>query len=349
MADDARQDVEQVEGELRESLAACADLRALEDVRVKYLGRKGVITGLLRQIGTLSPEERRAFGAQVNQLKQAATEAIEARKAEIETAGAAARGAAEAVDVTLPGRRPALGKKHIVTQTLDEIVEILKGMGFAVEYGPELETNYYNYDALNFPPNHPARDMQDTFWIDDGRHEAGEYLLRTHTSPVQIRVMERMQPPVRVIMPGKCFRNESINVRSHVMHHQVEGLYVDEGVTFGDLKGTMYAFLKTWLGMDVELRFRPDYFPFTEPSAEVAVSCILCKGAGCRVCKQTGWLELGGSGMVDPNVFASVGYDAEKYTGYAWGFGIERLTMMKYGIEDIRLFWQNDMRFLEQF
>ncbi len=342
-------DLKKIERELHEAVAASADLRALEAVRVEYLGRKGAITGLLKRIGTLPAEERRDFGARVNVLKQAAADAIESRKAALEAAEAAARMTAEAVDVTLPGRRPTIGRKHIVTQTLDEIIEILGAMGFAVEYGPELETEYYNYDALNFPPNHPARDMQDTFWIDDGRHEAGEYLLRTHTSPVQIRVMERMQPPVRVIMPGKCFRNESVNVRSHVMHHQVEGLCVDEGVTFGDLKRTLYTFLKTWLGMDVELRFRPSYFPFTEPSAEVDVSCILCRGSGCRVCKQTGWLELGGCGMVDPNVFRSVGYDAEKYTGYAWGFGIERLTMMKYGIEDIRLFFQNDMRFLEQF
>lgn len=342
-------DLNKIERELHEAVAASADLRALEAVRVEYLGRKGAITGLLKRIGTLPAEERREFGARVNVLKQAAGDAIESRKAELEAAEAAARMTAEGVDVTLPGRRPTMGRKHIVTQTLEEIIEILKGMGFAVEYGPELETEYYNYGALNFPPNHPARDMQDTFWIDDGRGEAGEYLLRTHTSPVQIRVMERMQPPVRVIMPGKCFRNESVNVRSLAMFYQIEGLYVDEGVTFGDLKATLYTFLKTWLGMDVELRFRPDYFPFTEPSAEVDVSCILCRGSGCRVCKQTGWLELGGAGMVDPNVFGSVGYDAEKYTGYAWGFGIERLTMMKYGIEDIRLFFQNDMRFLEQF
>ncbi len=336
-------DLRQIESELQEAMAACADLRALEGMRVRYLGRKGVITELLKQIGTKPPEERRDFGARVNELKRLAAEAVESRKAELESAEAATAVSREEVDVTLPGRRPTIGRKHIITQTLDEIIEILKGMGFAVAYGPELETEYYNYDALNFPPNHPARDMQDTFWIDD------KYLLRTHTSPVQIRVMERMKPPVRVIMPGKCFRNESVNVRSHVMHHQIEGLYVDEGVTFGDLKGTLYTFLKTWLGMDVDLRFRPSYFPFTEPSAEVDVTCILCKGSGCRVCKQAGWLELGGSGMVDPNVFAAVGYDAEKYTGYAWGFGIERLTMMKYGIEDIRLFFQNDMRFLEQF
>ena len=335
--------LKRVETEFHRSVAAAADLRALDAVRVRYLGRKGAITELLKQIGALPPEERRDFGARVNELKVAASAAIESRQIELEAAEAAARTASEAVDVTLPGRRPTVGRKHIVTQTLDEIIDILKGMGFAAEYGPELETDYYNYEALNFPPNHPARDMQDTFWIDE------THLLRTHTSPVQIRVMERMQPPVRVIMPGKCFRNESVNVRSHVMFYQIEGLYVDEGVTFGDLKATLYTFLKTWLGTDVELRFRPSYFPFTEPSAEVDVSCILCRGSGCRVCKNSGWLELLGAGMVDPNVFAHVGYDAEQYTGYAWGLGIERLTMMKYGIEDIRHFWQNDMRFLEQF
>ena len=334
---------EQIENELRETVAGCADLQALEAVRVKYLGRKGAITGLLKQIGALPPEERRAFGQQVNELKRVAAEAIEARKAGLEAEAAPAKAASEAVDVTLPGRRPAIGRKHIITQTLDEIITILKGMGFAVEYGPELETDYYNYEALNFPPNHPARDMQDTFWIDETR------LLRTHTSPVQIRVMERMEPPVRVIMPGRCFRNESVNVRSHVMFHQIEGLYVDEGVTFGDLKGTLYTFLRSWLGADVELRFRPSYFPFTEPSAEVDVTCILCKGSGCRVCKHSGWLELLGAGMVDPALYSHVGYDPERYTGYAWGLGIERLVMMKYGIEDIRLFFQNDIRFLEQF
>jgi phenylalanyl-tRNA synthetase alpha chain len=335
--------LEQLEAHVRAAVEACADLRALEAVRVEYLGRRGTITELLKQVGTMPPEERRDFGRRANELKQLAAEAIEARRAALEASEAAAAVSREAVDVTLPGRRPTVGRKHIVTQTLDEIIEILKGMGFAAEYGPELETDYYNYEALNFPPNHPARDMQDTFWVDD------TYLLRTHTSPVQIRVMERMQPPVRVIMPGKCFRNESVNVRSHVMFHQIEGLYVDEGVTFGDLKGTLYAFLKTWLGTDVELRFRPSYFPFTEPSAEVDVTCILCKGSGCRVCKQTGWLELLGAGMVDPAVYGYVGYDPERYTGYAWGLGIERLVMMKYGIEDIRLFFQNDIRFLEQF
>ncbi|MBN1917322.1 MAG: phenylalanine--tRNA ligase subunit alpha [Verrucomicrobia bacterium] len=336
-------DLKLIETEFHQAVTGAADPRALEEVRVKYLGRKGAITELLKQIGTLPPEERRTFGARVNELKIAAAEMIESRKAALESVETAAKMAAEVVDVTLPGRRPPAGRKHIVTQALDEIVEILKGMGFAVEYGPDLETDYYNFEALNFPPNHPARDMQDTFWIDD------VHLLRTHTSPVQIHVMERVQPPVRVIMPGRCFRNESVSVRSHVMFHQIEGLYVDEGVTFGDLKATLYTFLKMWLGMDVDLRFRPSFFPFTEPSAEVDVSCMFCKGSGCRVCKQSGWLELLGAGMVDPNVFASVGYDAEKYTGYAWGLGIERLTMMKYGIEDIRLFWQNDMRFLEQF
>ncbi len=339
MSDDLRQ----IESELQEAMAACADLRALEGMRVRYLGRKGVITELLKQIGTKPPEERRDFGARVNELKRLAAEAVESRKAELESAEAATAVSREEVDVTLPGRRPTIGRKHIITQTLDEIIEILKGMGFAVEYGPELETDYYNYEALNFPPNHPARDMQDTFWIDE------THLLRTHTSPVQIRVMERMKPPVRVIMPGRCFRNESVNVRSHVMFHQIEGLYIDEGVTFGDLKGTLYTFLQTWLGMEVELRFRPSYFPFTEPSAEVDVTCILCKGSGCRICKHTGWLELLGAGMVDPAVYAHVGYDPERYTGYAWGLGIERLVMMKYGIEDIRLFFQNDIRFLEQF
>ena len=334
---------EQIENELRETVAGCADLQALEAARVKYLGRKGAVTGLLKQIGALPPEERRAFGQQVNELKRVAAEAIEARKAGLEAEAAPAKAASEALDVTLPGRRPAIGRKHIITQTLDEIITILKGMGFAVEYGPELETDYYNYEALNFPPNHPARDMQDTFWVDETR------LLRTHTSPVQIRVMERMKPPVRVIMPGRCFRNESVNVRSHVMFHQIEGLYVDEGVTFGDLKGTLYTFLRSWLGADVELRFRPSYFPFTEPSAEVDVTCILCKGSGCRVCKQSGWLELLGAGLVDPALYSHVGYDPERYTGYAWGLGIERLVMMKYGIEDIRLFFQNDIRFLEQF
>ena len=335
--------IEKIKTQSREEISNSPDLERLNELRVKYLGRKGELTLMLRELPKLSPEERPLFGKELNLFKGELTSLIEHRQKELERIEEEKRQEQQAIDVTLPGREQELGKKHIITQTLDEIIDILTSMGFNVEYGPEVENDYYNYEALNFPPDHPARDMQDTFYIND------ELLLRTHTSPTQIRVMERIQPPVRVIMPGKCFRNEAINTRSHIMFHQIEGLYVDVGVTFADLKATLETFLRRYFGQETQLRFRPSFFPFTEPSAEVDVSCFLCKGEGCRVCKHSGWLELLGAGMVDPKVFESVNYDPEKYTGFAWGMGLERIIMMKYGIDDIRLFFENDLRFLRQF
>ncbi|HQJ46124.1 MAG TPA: phenylalanine--tRNA ligase subunit alpha, partial [Ignavibacteriaceae bacterium] len=243
----------------------------------------------------------------------------------------------------LPGSQYIIGSKHILTQTLDEIKSIFKGMGFSVVNGPELESDYYNFEALNFPADHPARDMQDTFFI------SKDFLLRTHTSPVQVRIMEKHTPPVRAIMPGKVYRNEAVSARSYCMFHQVEGIYVDTDVTFAELKGTLVSFAKQFYGSDLKYRFRPSFFPFTEPSAEMDITCYLCKGSGCKICKNSGWLEILGCGMVDPNVFKFVNYDSEKYTGYAFGMGIERIALLKYGITDIRIFFDNDIRFLKQF
>ncbi len=336
-------DIRQLRQQAREEIAACNRPEEVESARIKFLGRKGIIPSLMRRIPTLPQEQRKENGLLLNEAKRELTSLIEQKSSELHTEAPKAREKVGAIDVTLPGRRPLQGKKHIISQTLEEIIDILACHGFTVEYGPELETDYYNFAALNFPPEHPARDMQDTFYITD------TLLLRTHTSPTQIHVMEKRQPPVRVCMPGKCFRNEAINARSHILFHQIEGLYVDEGVSFADLKSTLYAFLSSYFGREVELRFRPSFFPFTEPSAEVDVACFLCSGKGCSVCKHNGWLELLGAGMVHPNVFKAVGYDPEEYTGFAWGLGIERLVMQKYGIDDIRLFFENDLRFLEQF
>lgn len=338
-----RQEIELSFQHAREEIAACSDSDQLAAVRVKFLGRKGILASFMRQLPSLPEDDRREIGQLLNALKEEITSDFANRSSQIEREAAEARLAGEQIDITLPGRKPLHGKKHIITQTLEEIIGVLAYHGFTVEYGPELETDYYNFGALNFPEDHPARDMQDTFYITD------TLLLRTHTSPTQIHTMEKRQPPIRVCMPGKCFRNEAINARSYILFHQIEGLYVDEGVTFGDLKSTLYAFLSSYFGREVTLRFRPSYFPFTEPSAEVDISCFLCSGKGCSVCKHSGWLELLGAGMVHPNVFQAVGYDAERYTGFAWGMGIERLPMQKYGIDDIRLFFENDLRFLEQF
>ncbi len=247
------------------------------------------------------------------------------------------------IDLTLPGKTVRIGSRHILTQTLFEIKSIFKGLGFSVYDGPELESDYYNFEALNFPPDHPARDMQDTFFVSD------KFLLRTHTTPVQIRIMEKEQPPIRAIMPGRVYRNEAISSRSYCMFHQVDGIYVDTDVSFAELKGTLVSFAEQFYGEGLKYRFRPSFFPFTEPSAEMDITCYICKGKGCRVCKQSGWLEILGCGMVDPNVFKHVNYDTEKYTGYAFGMGIERIAMLKYGIDDIRIFFENDLRFLKQF
>jgi phenylalanyl-tRNA synthetase alpha chain len=312
----------------------------LERLRVKYLGRKGSLTRILRSLGQLSPESRRQVGEQANRLKEALEESLgQALAALKEAAGPAA---APEIDVTLPGRRPPLGRLHPLTTIAREICDIFLHLGFEAVEGPEVELDWYNFEALNLPPDHPARDMQDTFYFND------RVLLRTHTSPMQIRTMESRQPPVRIIAPGKAYRRDS-DLTHTPMFHQVEGLLVDRGVTFADLKGVLTSFVHQMFGPEVGLRFRPSYFPFTEPSAEVDLECVICRGEGCRVCKVTGWLEILGSGMVHPAVFEAVGYDPETYTGFAFGLGIERIAMLKYGIDDIRLFYENDLRFLRQF
>ncbi|HEX9005815.1 MAG TPA: phenylalanine--tRNA ligase subunit alpha [Bacteroidota bacterium] len=331
--------IDQLRARAEADAQAVRDQAGLDAFRVRYLARKGEVAALFEQLKTVPQEQRPALGKSLNELRLHVQQLFDARASAF-AAGAAVR---ETVDQTLPGRHRFVGTRHPIIQTLDEIKGIFTGMGFSIADGPELEDDYHNFGALNFPPDHPARDMQDTFFV------SKETLLRTHTSPVQIRVMEQQQPPVRAIMPGKVYRNEAINARSYCMFHQVEGLCVDRGVTFSELKGTLIAFIKQFYGSSVKYRFRPTFFPFTEPSADIYITCFICGGKGCRICKQNGWLEILGCGMVHPNVFRSVGYDPERYTGYAFGMGIDRIAILRYGIDDIRLFFENDVRFLEQF
>jgi len=325
--------------EAKQDLSAARDERTFEELRIKYLGRKGLLPTIMKKVASAPPEERPALGKLANQVKQDLTNLFDQA---FGTARSAETTRVETLDVTLPGRKPSRGHLHPITQARLEICDIFERMGFEVVEGPDIELDYYNFEALNIPKDHPARDMQDTFYISDN------VVLRTHTSPIQIRVMEKQSPPVRIVAPGAAYRCDS-DVTHTPMFHQVEGLLVDRGVTFGDLKGTLTAFVHQMFGLDTELRFRPSFFPFTEPSAEVDIRCVRCKGAGCRVCSNTGWLEILGSGMVDPAVYDFVGYDPEEFSGFAFGMGIERVTMLKYGIDDIRLFFENDVRFLSQF
>ncbi len=326
--------------EFIQALEAVKDQKELEDLRILYLSRNGSIASLFEEMKTASKEKKPILGKELNLLRKLAEEKFNEKKSHFDEL---LTKQSQQIDLSLPGRKVELGHKHLLTQTLDEIKSIFKGLGFSIFEGPELESDYYNFEALNFPADHPARDMQDTFFVNK------EFLLRTHTSPVQVRLMEKLQPPLRAIIPGKVYRNEAISSRSHCMFHQVEGLCVDTDVTFAELKGTLVAFAKQFYGKELNYRFRPSFFPFTEPSAEMDITCFLCKGKGCRVCKQSGWLEILGCGMVDPNVFEYAKYDNEKYTGYAFGMGIERTAMLKYGITDIRTFFENDVRFLKQF
>lgn len=315
----------------------------LEDLRVEFLGRKGKLTDYIRKLGEIPPEERPEAGKSANQTKIRLTDALQERLTSLDTVSLKERLEGEAVDTTLPGFEPWIGSIHPLSHVFREIIEIFHGMGFSVAYGPEVETDYYNFEALNFPKDHSTRDMQDTLYLSD------DVVMRTHTSPVQIRTMEKTQPPVRIISPGRAFRCDSPDASHSPVFHQVEGLYVDKGVTFPDLKGCLHAFAQGIFGPRVKTRFRPSFFPFTEPSAEVDISCIFCDGEGCRVCKKTGWLEILGSGMVNPAVFEYVGYDPEVTTGFAFGMGVERIAMLKYRINDIRTFFENDVRFLAQF
>ncbi len=333
------QEIQQIQAEAQADLATAQNEKDIEVVAVRYLGRKGALTGVLRNIAKLPPEERAAAGKQANAAKKSLESAVKVARAGLERR--APERAAE-IDISLPGRQAPPGHTHPISQITQEICSILERMGFSVAEGPEVETDYYNFEALNVPKYHPARDMQDTFYISEN------IVLRTQTSPMQIRVMENQSPPVAVIAPGKVFRCDS-DLTHTPMFHQVEGLLVDENVSFADLKGTLTAFVHEMFDRDTALRFRPSFFPFTEPSAEVDILCVMCRGKGCRVCGQSGWLEILGSGMVHPNVFRSVGYDTQRFTGFAFGMGVERIAMLKYGIDDIRKFFNNDMRFLGQF
>lgn len=335
-------DLEELRKQAEAELAEAASEEQLLEIRTRYLGRKGLLTGLLRTISSVPPSDRPAFGKRLNEIKADLDGRIEEALQEKLSTGREQALLKEQIDVTLPGRAVMPGRLHPITRVRQEIYAIFSGLGFSIVEGPEVETDYYNFEALNIPKDHPARDMQDTFYVE------GNVVLRTHTSPVQIRTMERMKPPVRILSPGRVYRPDS-DVSHSPMFHQVEGLLVDRRVTLGDLKGVLTSFLIQFFGEDTVLRFRPSFFPFTEPSAEVDIRCVMCHGTGCRVCGQSGWLEILGSGMVDPEVFKNVGYDPEEVTGFAFGLGVERLTMLKYGINDIRLFFENDWRFLEQF
>ncbi|HEY2775345.1 MAG TPA: phenylalanine--tRNA ligase subunit alpha [Candidatus Binatia bacterium] len=325
-------------------VAGTADRGELDRLRIDFLGKKGKLTSVLRILGSLPNEERPAFGQRVNLAKEAVDAAIVAREAELRASERQAALAGGAVDVTLPAGGPGSGTIHPISRTMAEICEILGGMGFEIAEGPEVEDDWHNFEALNIPADHPARDMHDTFFVEGGS------VLRTHTSPVQIRVMEARRPPIRIIAPGAVYRHDD-DVTHSPMFHQIEGLMVDRGITFAHLKGVLTEFLRRVFGRELAVRLRPSFFPFTEPSAEVDVACVVCeqKSADCRVCKGTGWLEILGAGMVDPAVFAQVGYDSEEFSGFAFGLGVERIAMLKYKIDDIRLFYGGDLRFLRQF
>ncbi len=338
-----QEQIQSLRQEFDSDLQKAATSTDLEAIKVKYLGKKGPVQHLMKSLKDATPEERPQFGKVINDLKEEITVRLEIQSQNLISGEEVKQLAEEKIDVTMPGRRRFAGRKHVITQALDEMIDILIAMGFSVQYGPDIDTEYYNFEVLNFPPDHPARDMQDTFYI------APNVLLRTHTSTIQARVMEAHKPPIRIIAPGKVYRNETVTARSHVFFHQVEALYIDEGVTFADLLATIHEFLGRLFKTEVETRFRPSYFPFVEPGMEVDLRCFNCKGAGCAICKHTGWLEILGAGMVHPEVLKNGGIDPERYTGYAWGMGVERLIMLKYRINDIRLFTENDMRFLKQF
>jgi phenylalanyl-tRNA synthetase alpha chain len=335
--------VDAIVQQAREAVAAAQSSAELERIRVSVLGRQGELTQLLRSLGALAAEERPLVGAAANEAKRELEALLDARLAATLEAERQAERRRQRLDLTLPGRRPPRGSLHPLTRVHDEIVAIFAGLGFSVAEGPEIETDYYNFEALNIPRDHPARDMQDTLYLSESM------LLRTHTSPVQIRTMLAQKPPVRIIVPGKVYRRDVADMTHSPMFHQVEGLAVDRGITMADLKGTLELFAREMFGPRSRIRFRPSFFPFTEPSAEVDVLCFVCHGDGCRLCKQGGWLEILGSGMVHPQVLRNVGYDPEEVTGWAFGMGIERIAMLKYGIDDLRLFFENDLRFLRQF
>lgn len=339
---ESAQDLSALVASARAEIAAAAGIEGLELIRVRLLGKKGEITAALKSLGAMDADARKVAGAKINDAKNALTAALDERRAALETEQLAAQLAGDSIDVTLPGRGQAIGGLHPVTRVRRRIEQIFRNAGFTVADGPEIEDEWHNFEALNIPANHPARAMHDTFYFPDGR------LLRTHTSPVQVRVMEGQQPPFRVIVPGRVYRIDS-DMTHTPMFHQVEGLVVDEGITFANLKAVLHGFMQSLFEKQVKMRLRPSYFPFTEPSAEVDISCVACGGSGCRVCKNTGWVEVAGCGVVHPNVLRAVNIDPERYTGYAFGMGIDRLTMLRYNVNDLRLFFENDLRFLRQF
>lgn len=329
----------QIKQEFEEAVSNCQNDQTLETLRIKYLGRKGELTSILRSLSELSPEEKKEAGMRANVLKNEFAAGLQELKEKIDSTGSSQK----EIDTTLPGIRPQMGTLHPLTKTMARINEIFISLGFKIAEGPEVETEFYNFEALNIPLDHPSRDAFDTFYVDE------KNLLRSHTSNVQIHVMQNQKPPVQVIMPGRVYRPDAVDASHSFMFHQVEGLMVGRDINFSDLKGVLSVFCRSMFGEDIKMRLRPHFFPFTEPSAEVDISCIMCKGKGCRVCSGNGWLEILGSGMVNPKVFKAVGYDPEKYTGFAFGMGVERIAMLLYGIEDIRLFYENDIRFLNQF
>ena len=337
--------IESIKSEAKSEFALIKDDKSLEDYRLKFLSRNGILNSLFEEFKEVSKESKGKVGKTLNELKVYLHKIYDEKKDSLESL---AGNSIDSADISLPGLKYNKGTMHLLNTAIDEILEIFGRIGFSIYESDEIEDEYHNFDALNTPDYHPSRDMQDTFYI-DSKGKDKQYLLRTHTSPGQIRVMEKNTPPIRVIVPGKCYRNEAISSRSLAFFHQFEVLYVDKNVTFRELKGTLNYFAKEFFGEQLKTRLRPSFFPFTEPSAEFDVECFLCKGKGCRVCKYTGWLEIGGAGMVDPNVFKIIGYDPEVYSGYAFGMGLERTLMIKYGIPDIRLFYENDVRFLKQF
>jgi len=324
-------------------LAACTAPDKLEELRVKYLGKKGELTAVLKGMGGLSAEERPIVGALANEVREFLEESIETKRNALESAALNEKIANEKIDVTMPGKRGAVGKIHPLNAVLTQLEDIFIGMGFSISEGPEVEFDYYNFEALNIPPGHPARDTQDTFYISDN------IVLRTQTSPVQIRVMEQQEPPIRIIAPGRVYRSDAVDATHSPVFHQIEGLAIDKGITMADLKGTLEIFVRKLYGEKTKLRFRPHHFPFTEPSAEVDISCFACGGSGCRICKNEGWIEILGCGMVHPEVLRRCNIDPEVYSGFAFGIGLDRVAMFKYDVDDLRLFYENDVRFLQQF
>ncbi len=334
--------IKQIENQALQAIEKAASVQALEEVRVKFLGKKSELMQVLKSLGALSPEERPQVGSLINSTKSIIETTFKEKMTALFKLEQGKKIEAEKIDVTLPGKGIRRGRIHPITQVMKEAKDIFLRLGYEIAEGPDIESDYYNFDGLNIPPHHPSRDMWSTLFVSDS------VILRTHTSPVQIRVMEKRKPPLAIIAPGRVYRRDSDATHSPVFH-QLEGFLVDKKVTFGDLKGTLTEFLRQMFGQAKKVRFRPSFFPFTEPSAEVDVECMMCSGRGCRLCKETGWLEILGSGMIDPNVFKAVGYDPEKCSGFAFGMGIERIAMLKYGIDNIRLFFENDIRFLEQF